>query len=177
MSCFKNPRFVKELAYRTMVNYYLLRDYVLDTNVEHSSELQHILDEMSKEHFDITMKYEVTLALNSMLGLLILPQQEYYSESISSCNFSKLPTLMACIEDESYKNSYNDSKDKPALVIKHMRNAVAHNRLTLFSDKDSNKDIKYICFRDAAYEMGGRLCAFSENKNLDNQIEKKSVKV
>ena len=161
MSCFKNPRFAKELAYRTMVNYYLLRDYVLDANVACSNELDHILREMSKEHFDTTMKYEVTLALNSMLGLLILPQQEYYSESISSCDFSKLPTLKACIDDESYENSYGDSKGKPALVIKHMRNAVAHNRLTLFSDEDSHKDIKYILFRDTAYKRGGSpLCIF-----------------
>lgn len=43
MSCFKNSRFAKELAYRTMVNCYLLRVHVLETDVLLFPELQRVL--------------------------------------------------------------------------------------------------------------------------------------
>lgn len=173
MSCFKNPRFAKELAYRTMINYYLLRGQVPESDKPLSPEIQRVLHKMQAEGFDVSMKYEVTLTLNSMIGLLILPQQEYYSESLSSCGFWKLPTLEMCINDRSYKNTYGDAKDKPALVIKHMRNAVAHDRIMIIPESADNKDITHIRFRDAAYLCNGSPRAFSNGRNLDQQIVQK----
>lgn len=173
MSCFKNSRFAKELAYRTMVNYYLLRGQVPESDKPLSPEIQRVLHKMQAEGFDVSMKYEVTLALNSMLGLLILPQQEYYSESLSSCSFRKLPTLEMCMNDRSYKNTYGDAKDKPAPVIKHMRNAVAHDRIMIIPESADNKDITHIRFRDAAYLCNGSTRAFSNGRSLDQQITQK----
>lgn len=173
MSCFKNPRFTKELAYRTMVNYYLLRGRTKQDNLPYSPELQRVLHQMQSEGFDVTMKYEVTLALNSMLGLLILPQQEYFSESISSCGFCKLPTLEECVNTPSYKNTYDEDADKPALVIKHMRNAVAHDRIMIIPESADNKDITHIRFRDAAFLSGNKTCAFRSGGDLNRQIAAK----
>ena len=173
MSCFKNPRFAKELAYRTMVNYYLLRDHAPVNDLPLSPELQQVLQKMQASGFDVTMKYEVTLALNSMLGLLVLPQQEYYSESISSCGFAKLPTLKACMDSPSYLNTYAESTNKPVLLIKHTRNAVAHDRLIIIPESADNKDITHIRFRDAAYLCNGFPRAFSNGRNLDQQIAQK----
>lgn len=50
MRCFKNPRFVKELVYRTMVNYYLLRNPWENTllyidNRQQSERLILVIDE------------------------------------------------------------------------------------------------------------------------------------
>ena len=173
MSCFKNPRFAKELAYRTMVNYYLLRGQVPESDKPLSPEIQRVLRKMKADGFDISMKYEVTLALNSMLGLLIFPQQEYYSESLSSCSFRQLPTLEKCVNDRSYKNTYGDAKDKPAPVIKHMRNAVAHDRIMIIPESADNKDITHIRFRDAAYLCNGFTRVFSNGRSLDQQIVQK----
>jgi hypothetical protein len=150
MSCFKNPRFAKELAYRTMVNYYLLRDYPFKNNTEFSPELQRLIGKMKEENFDITMKYEVTLLLNSLVGLLIIPQQEYYKESENSTDFWKLPTLKKCTEDKSYINTYEENKDSPANVIRHMKNAVSHKRLMIIPETANNKDITHIRFSDRA---------------------------
>lgn len=174
MSCFKNPRFAKELAYRTMVNYYLLRDYAPREEALLSPELQRVRHKMHAEGFEITMRYEVTLALNSMIGLLILPQQEYYFESLSSCDFWKLPTLEKCMNDPSYQNTY-DEEDKPAHVLRHMRNAVAHDRIVTIPESADNEDITHIRFRDAAYLCNRFSRAFSNGSSLDHQIsEKKS---
>lgn len=173
MSCFKNPRFAKELAYRTMVNYYLLRDHTPRNDAVLSPELQRVWGKMQAEGFEVTMKYEVTLALNSMLGLLILPQQEYYSETLSGCGFWKLPMHEMCMSERSYKNTYSEARDKPALVIKHMRNAVAHDRIMIIPESADNKDITHIRFRDAAYLCNGSTRAFSNGRNLDQQIAQK----
>lgn len=173
MSCFKNPRFAKELAYRTMVNYYLLRDYLQAGDVPLSLELERVLQKMQAEGFEITMKYEITLALNSMLGLMILPQQEYFSESIFSCDFRKLPTLGKCVKDPTYLNTYDEAANNPALVIKHMRNAVAHDRIMIIPESVDNKDITHIRFRDAAYLHNGSIRAFSNSRSLDRQIAQK----
>lgn len=43
MSCFKNFRFAKELAYRTMVDCYLLRVHVLETDALLFLEIQRVL--------------------------------------------------------------------------------------------------------------------------------------
>lgn len=173
MSCFKNPRFAKELAYRTMVNYYLLRDSSKQGVLPSSPEFQRVLQKMQAEGFEVTMKYEVTLALNSMLGLLILPQQEYYSESLASCGFWKLPVLAECVNSTSFKNTYEEDRDKPALIIKHMRNAVAHDRIMMIPESADNKDITHIRFRDAAFLSAGKPCAFRNGGDLNKQIAAK----
>lgn len=79
MSCFKNPNFVKEFAYRTMVNYYNLKNMKHDGNV--LPEVEPIIKKMEKNGFDTSQNYEVTLAINSMVGLLIFPEQKYYTEA------------------------------------------------------------------------------------------------
>lgn len=170
MSCFKNPRFAKELAYRTMVNYYLLRGFIPVADGPHSPELQRIISKMEFEGFKVSLRYEVTLALNSMLGLLVLPQQEYFSGSMSFDGFCKLPILEECMQSKEYKNTYEEDKSKPALVIKHMRNAVAHDRIIIIPENADNKNITHIRFRDAAYLNKGRMVAFGNSGDLDKMI-------
>ena len=173
MSCFKNPRFAKELAYRTMANYYLLRDRELESEMPMSSELQRVINRMQSEGFDDSLQYEVTLALNSMLGLLVFPQQEYFSESISSNDFRKLPVLKECMSNTQYKNTYNEDKNKPANIIKHMRNALSHDRIMIIPESADNKDITHIRFQDAARSIGGKTRPLQNGGNLDRSISEK----
>lgn len=171
MSSFKNPRFAKELAYRTMVNYYNLLYFKPDLSKAQSYELQRVLRKMNDNGYETTQSYEVTLALNSLIGLLVLPQQEYYSESLSSCNFFNLPELERCINDRSYKNTYKEDKCKPANVLKHMRNSVAHDRIMIIPEAATNENITHVRFRDAVY--GSALKPFRNNSDLSMQIASK----
>ena len=91
-------------------------------------------------------KYEVTLLLNCLVGLLILPQQEW---------FGHLPTEITTSNDwgideteiEVIKNSSLKDEDKTiANIAKHLRNSVAHYRFKVFSDK--KEDIGDIEFSD-----------------------------
>lgn len=148
MSCFKNPKFAKELAYRTMVNYYLLRDYCVKDKDTFSPELQRVLNMMKSEGFETSLKYEITFTLNSILGLLVLPQQECYKAAINSSGFERLPTLKDCIQDSSYINTYNEDEDNPAHIIRHMRNAVSHDKIMIIPESADNKNITHIQFRD-----------------------------
>jgi len=91
-------------------------------------------------------KYEVTLFLNCLVGLLILPQQKWYDD---------LPTNITTSNDwgideaeiKIIKNSNLKDEDKTiANIAKHLRNSVAHYRFEVFSDE--KKEIKDIEFTD-----------------------------
>ncbi len=157
-----------------MVNYFNLRDFKPDLSKPQSYELQHILRKMGDCGYETTQHYEVTLALNSIIGLLILPQQEYYSESQSSDNFFDLPGLKHCICDKSYKNTYKESRRKPANVLKHMRNSVAHDKIMIIPETADNKDITHIRFRDASYVEDKALKTFQNKSDLTIQIDSKN---
>jgi hypothetical protein len=84
-------------------------------------------------------KYEVTLFLNCMVGLLILPQQEW---------FNSLPTDFITKKDWGIdekeiiviKNwDLNDEDKTVANIARHLRNSIAHYRFIAF--KDENGDI------------------------------------
>ena len=92
-------------------------------------------------------KFEVTLLLNCLVGLLILPQQNWYdnlpSEIISQKEWGIAPEHISFIKHGETKNI----KD----ISRHLRNSVAHYRLKAF-DNSSNK-ISRIKFED--FEQSG----------------------
>lgn len=92
-------------------------------------------------------KFEVTLLLNCLVGLLILPQQNWYdnlpSEIISQKEWGITPEHISFIKRGETKNI----KD----ISRHLRNSVAHYRFKAF-DNSSNK-ISRIKFED--FEQSG----------------------
>jgi len=91
-------------------------------------------------------KYEVTLFLNCLVGLLILPQQKWYDD---------LPTNITTSNDwgideaeiKIIKNPNLKEEDKTiANIARHLRNSVAHYRFEVFSDE--KKEIQEIKFTD-----------------------------
>lgn len=88
--------------------------------------------------------YEVTQMINSLVGLLVFPQQKY---------FQKIPTEFPTKEMErildNSKSTYPDEVNKPKAfntIIKHMKNAVSHERLSILPQ--GPQEIEEIVFRD-----------------------------
>ena len=175
MSGFTHENFVEEFAYRTMVNYYLFKDYADNTNKVLPKKILELKDIMENKGFDASLKYEVTLALNSMLGLLVFPQQSFYNAIAKTRSFEGLKTL-----EKHMKLSYRCCENiytptTPGFVIKKMRNAVCHERIMVYPASASNSKITHITFRDVSYRDYDRWLPFSfENeKTLDEQIKEK----
>lgn len=87
-------------------------------------------------------KFEVTLLLNCLVGLLILPQQNWFNnlpkDLISEKEWGIAPHHISSIKEGEPKNVEN--------VARHLRNSVSHYRFNAF-DNSSNK-ISRIKFED-----------------------------
>lgn len=87
-------------------------------------------------------KYEVTLLLNCLVGLLILPQQHW---------FETLPTELVSKKewgiDQNHISTIKKGETKNVKdVARHIRNSVAHYNFKVFENK--SKDISSIKFED-----------------------------
>ena len=80
-----------------------------------------------------------------------------------------------CIKERSYKNTYGGAKDKSTFEIKHMRNAVEHDRIMIISKSAGNRDIIHIRFQDASYFCNGSPPAFRNGRKPEQQILQKKV--
>lgn len=87
-------------------------------------------------------KYEVTLLLNCLIGLLILPQQHWFdslpTDIVSQKEWGINPKHISSIKDGETKNVKN--------VARHLRNSIAHYNFKVFENK--SKDISSIKFED-----------------------------
>ena len=81
MSEFLSYDYAAEFAYRTKYNYLLLKENKpgVDTcSLQEQREL--IENEMKERRFKVDKVFEITQLINSMLGLLIFPQQSFFEE-------------------------------------------------------------------------------------------------
>lgn len=87
-------------------------------------------------------KYEVTLLLNCLIGLLILPQQHWFdslpTDLVSQKEWGINPSHISSIKDGETKNI--------KVVARHLRNSIAHYEFKAF-DNSSNQ-ISSIKFMD-----------------------------
>ena len=87
-------------------------------------------------------KYEVTLLLNSFVGLLILPQQYWYDHlpetSLNEKEWGISQEMIKFIQKDEIINVKN--------VVRHLRNAISHYHFHAFGD--DNKNISHIKFED-----------------------------
>ena len=135
MGEFKERNFVKELAYRTKVNYYEFRSIntikeaqIIENKELDSLEKRELLDYkdnvkakleetkklMSEEGFGVDKYFEVTLMINSLMGLLVFPQQQYYEKikkSIKKNDFSRFRELEECMRSTGkFYSSYGEEE-------------------------------------------------------------------
>jgi hypothetical protein len=100
-----------------------------------------IIEQYDKLELAEAEKFEVTLLLNCLIGLLILPQQYW---------FDSLPTDLVSQKDwginsnhiSTIKEETKNVKD----VARHLRNSISHYRFRAFENKSNN--ISSIKFED-----------------------------
>lgn len=194
MSEMRDRNFVPELVYRTKVNYYAMR--LRDTKEEeeiragfdeakkkellkkkqwYSEELERLKDEMNTQKFDVDNYYEVTLLLNSLIGLLVFPQQKYFEE-IKEClgRIERFPELNELINRRGFfYSSYKEAKKKPSNIIRHLKNALSHQRVMIIPqslklhEEEKNSPITHIVFQDAD---DGKLGTQKRNETLKENV-------
>lgn len=95
--------------------------------------------------------YEVTQLINSMVGFLILPKEALNGKITDTLiQKSTLLEVQKCIRLNTYsKPMPNDNLEQ---ICRHMRNAVAHNRITFHAEDNvvagSVAQIHSITFKD-----------------------------
>ncbi len=101
-----------------------------------------IIEQYEKLELSKTEKFEVTLLLNCLVGLLILPQQNW---------FNSLPTDLVTQKewgiDEKHISTIKKGETKNVQnVARHLRNSIAHYNFKVFENKSN--DISSIKFED-----------------------------
>ena len=110
--------------------------------------------------------YEVTQVINSLFGLLIVPNERYRFENDRDNGnervledtkvYKSIYAMIGSLVDEKrLYNDYNDYKDRFRFrvsgFIKHLRNSLAHsgNKKIHFTPINENKEIKSVIFYDS----------------------------
>lgn len=119
--------FIKDFADRTMENLKIIEDISLKKENESG--------------------FEITQLINSMIGLLIFPQQKYFNQ------LKKFDSNDEIIEIFKNAKEENGENKNFAIMLRHMRNSISHNNLKIhpnalqksiteieFWDKKSNKE-------------------------------------
>lgn len=103
------------------------------------------------ENLDSTYEtYKVTQLVNSLLGLLVVPESYGYTKCTDSIISKKLLNDIQSKVTSTYltKNGNNESKSLKN-IVRHMRNAIAHSKNLKFLPDETNKNqIGYIVFKD-----------------------------
>lgn len=148
MGAFKNPNFVAEFSYRTQWNYFMLRS-LQETDPEKTAyinkKIQKLEEKMRSTGYEIADFFEVTQLINSLIGLLVFPEQagyEYISNTPTDLK-DMLPLLYEYIENKPgrYTNTYRevirsvpfsqspDEYNSPRNILRHLRNAASHKEM------------------------------------------------
>lgn len=102
-----------------------------------------IIEQYDKLELSKAEKFEVTLLLNCLVGLLILPQQHWFdnlpTDLISQKEWGINEKDVSFIKEGEPKNVKN--------IARHLRNSISHYRFKAFANDESN-DISRIKFED-----------------------------
>ena len=108
--------------------------------------------------------YEVTQLINSLLGLVVLPNEKFKkweekkSTEMKAVEDKIWELLKICEDNDRYFNSYDDKESKNVLLfIDHIRNSVSHSGkmgLNFYPVVDGgDSKITHIIFYDSDYIM------------------------
>lgn len=104
-----------------------------------------IIEQYNNINFSETSdeKYEITLCMNCMLGLVVIPQQVWF-DKVPNTDLNKDWFIKT-----SHITTIEDNKYKINEIVRHIRNSVSHGNITPTSkDKGSNRKITHIKFKD-----------------------------
>lgn len=163
MGAFNNPNFVAEFAYRTKLNYYNLRYLQAEDNQEKNQiedKINQLQSDMQKHSYYICDFYEVTQLLNSLIGLLVFPEQNWYRFiSNDPDDLERMfPSLSHYVNNEkggfesNYKEGDGEEKKSPRNILRHLRNAVSHEKIGIRPINgriDGKRVIEQVEFKDS----------------------------
>lgn len=124
--------FVSDFAKRTKANYELVKSLAAG----------------EKERDSHSTVFEVTQLVNSLLGLLVFPQQEFYNKLPEDYPNKELEALLSKCTT-TYEERVGSQKSF-ANVLRHIRNAIAHKKLEAYPY--GPQEIKGFIFRDGRSE-------------------------
>lgn len=182
MSEMRDRNFVPELVYRTKINYFTMR--LNDTKKEkeiidgpdcvekeellrkkewYHKEIDKLKGEMNKRGFDVDNYYEVTLLLNSLIGLLVFPQQKFRGKIEERLNtVEDLPLLMKLVSKKGlFYSSYNEEKELACNILRHIKNSLSHERVMIIPqslerhETEGQNPITHIVFQDVDIKHQG----------------------
>jgi hypothetical protein len=113
----------------------------------------------------INEKYEVTLLINCLLGLLVLPDQRLLVDKIPDIPFEKFEEWGLPKNFVTNWGNIPESERNLKKIIHHMRNSIAHFRVTPFGNSFEITSIK---FRD---------CDSSGRTTFEGEIPVKCLKI
>lgn len=172
MAAFKDEEnFSIEFALRTFINCYRIYELNKESFEEHE------INELEKTFENVCRKIEVndyldlsscfgTQLMNSILGLLIFPEQQFYNTITKSNNPNVWHNLFPTLSNYIFANDfevfefkcYTWSKQEKCAkkeeiniraVLKHMRNSVSHKKISLIPKGIiATRQVKNIVFTD-----------------------------
>lgn len=188
--------FVNEFAYRTQLNYYNARlqqlrdaqftsgrtddEKTLEERERIQEKIEQLKEEMFNRQYALSDFYEVTQLINSIIGLLVFPQQKYFGKIPQGSldqNIEEFPVLYSLIQRGDFDDTYrfpacrdgkfryfhpvwemNPKEIKSAkLILKHLRNSVAHFRVMIHpvngKEEDGKRAITGVSFEDACLHI------------------------
>lgn len=82
-------------------------------------------------------KYDVTLLLNSMLGLLVVPKERFFESKEIPDDFINTKLLEQIRKGIKINllNGKNNPNNSLKEIVRHLRNAVSHGRLTVIGEE------------------------------------------
>ena len=100
-----------------------------------------IIEQYEKFHIDKNEKYEVTLFINCLVGLLIIPKEYWFdslpTEIVSENEWGISTEDIDFIKEDETKNIKN--------IAKHIRNSLAHYRFEMYDDiKNKLNEIEFM---------------------------------
>lgn len=169
--------FATEFALRTLVNCYRL--YEIDRGHFEENEIaqiEHTYDKVRDkiQHYQYN-ELDVcfgTQLMNSILGLLVFPQQQFWNEVTKSKSetvwYNLFPTLARYVfstNSEIFEFDYSSWSNKRGCYIKeektvhnilrHMKNSVSHKRISLYPQGvTTTNEVESIVFEDQKDENG-----------------------
>lgn len=137
------------------MNYFMIQKLI---GHDKETEISRLKEIMSTNEFECQNYYEVTQLINSFLGLLVFPKEKYFNSlSYKKNDFTHVSTLKNLANksiNEEYINTYKESRCERN-VIRHLRNAVCHRRLTIYPlTHNKSTEIQKIQFEDVSTQKG-----------------------
>ncbi len=174
MAAFSSPnQFPKELAIRTQLNYFnllLLEENDPERQVIVRRKIDDLHNRMMEQGFAAVDICCGTQLINSVLGLLVFPEQQfyndlstYYTRSKWNRDFRCLSQYLFCGDSNRFVFHYTfnnkcpsrpkkPEKITPKNILRHMRNAVSHKKISLYPIQDNHEgnidEVTDIVFED-----------------------------